>query len=359
MTWLARCLPSSPTRWLGAGSGLPAPRVLIDAGLDLGKTAVQSVTLLRASGTLAGLGYPVLLSASNKRFLGDLLGLEINERRDATTAAHALGISLGCRVVRAHDVPGHAGYGTRWPPSWRRYERAEWWRSCNGPGTDPTGVRRETSGRQRLKAARDGPEERLAGHRGRPGTDGSGGRRAGERAGGGAERSLVLEDSSAEELDVAAVAAACQTPPFLADRRVVVLREAGRFNADQLQPLLSYLAEPLATTKLVVVGGGGTLPARFINAFKALPGTAVVSTDVTGREVHSWVNERIARARSNWRRERRRRSKNTSAKTSADWGPCSPPWKPPTGRAPRWAKRSSSLISASPVRYRPGPHRRH
>jgi dihydropteroate synthase len=87
-------------------AGIPAHRILVDAGLDLGKTAAQSVELLRASGTLAGLGYPVLLSASNKRFLGDLLGLEINERKDATTAAHALGISLGCRVVRAHDVVG-------------------------------------------------------------------------------------------------------------------------------------------------------------------------------------------------------------------------------------------------------------
>jgi dihydropteroate synthase len=87
-------------------AGIPAERVILDAGLDLGKTAAQSVELLRASATLAGLGYPVLLSASNKRFLGDLLGLEINERRDATTAAHALGISLGCRVVRAHDVRG-------------------------------------------------------------------------------------------------------------------------------------------------------------------------------------------------------------------------------------------------------------
>jgi dihydropteroate synthase len=62
--------------------------------------------LLRASATLADLGYPLLLSASNKRFLGDLLGLEIGERQDATTAAHALGITLGCRVVRAHDVRG-------------------------------------------------------------------------------------------------------------------------------------------------------------------------------------------------------------------------------------------------------------
>jgi dihydropteroate synthase len=87
-------------------AGIPAHRILVDAGLDLGKTAAQSVELLRASATLAGLGYPVLLSASNKRFLGDLLGLQINERKNATTAAHALGISLGCRVVRAHDVVG-------------------------------------------------------------------------------------------------------------------------------------------------------------------------------------------------------------------------------------------------------------
>jgi dihydropteroate synthase len=61
---------------------------------------------LRRSTALAGLGYPLLLSASNKTFLGVILDLEITERREATAAAHALGISLGCRVVRAHDVRG-------------------------------------------------------------------------------------------------------------------------------------------------------------------------------------------------------------------------------------------------------------
>jgi DNA polymerase III subunit delta len=113
---------------------------------------------------------------------------------------------------------------------------------------------------------------------------------------GTADRSLVLEDFAGEELDVAAVAGACRTPPFLSDRRVVLLREAGRFTLDQLQPLLSYLEEPLATTKLVVAGGGGTLPVKFVNAFKALPGTAAISTDVSGREAHNWVSERLARA---------------------------------------------------------------
>ncbi|HEY2565453.1 MAG TPA: dihydropteroate synthase [Acidimicrobiales bacterium] len=86
--------------------GLTPDRIVLDAGLDLGKAADQSLILLRASGTLAGLGYPLLLSASNKTFLGKVLDLEINERGPASLGAAALGVSLGCRVVRVHDVAG-------------------------------------------------------------------------------------------------------------------------------------------------------------------------------------------------------------------------------------------------------------
>ena len=85
-------------------AGIPDSRIVVDAGLDLGKTAAQSVELLRASDRLVGRGWPVLLSASNKTFLGVTFGLEIGDRREATVAAHALGVSLGCRIVRAHDV---------------------------------------------------------------------------------------------------------------------------------------------------------------------------------------------------------------------------------------------------------------
>jgi dihydropteroate synthase len=89
-----------------AAHGIPPSRVIVDAGLDLGKTTEQSLQLLRASEALAALGYPLLLSASNKTFLGRFLDLDISERREATVAAHALGISLGVRIVRAHDVKG-------------------------------------------------------------------------------------------------------------------------------------------------------------------------------------------------------------------------------------------------------------
>jgi dihydropteroate synthase len=89
-----------------AAAGLPPERIILDAGLDLGKTAEQSVALLRASDRLAAFGYPLLLSASNKTFLGRLLDLDIDRRGNASLAAAALGVALGCRIVRAHDVRG-------------------------------------------------------------------------------------------------------------------------------------------------------------------------------------------------------------------------------------------------------------
>ena len=54
--------------------------------------------------SLAELGYPLLLSASNKTFLGAILDLDIDHRAEASLAAAALGVTLGCRIVRVHDV---------------------------------------------------------------------------------------------------------------------------------------------------------------------------------------------------------------------------------------------------------------
>lgn len=85
-------------------AGLTDGQIVIDAGLDLGKTAAQSLELLQASDRLAALGWPLLLSASNKTFLGVMFGLEVGERAEATLAAHAIGVGLGARILRAHDV---------------------------------------------------------------------------------------------------------------------------------------------------------------------------------------------------------------------------------------------------------------
>ena len=87
-------------------AGIPPRRIMLDAGLDLGKTPAMSAALLRNSDDLVGLGYAVFLSASNKGFIGEMVDADVDDRVEATWAAHALGIALGCRILRAHDVRG-------------------------------------------------------------------------------------------------------------------------------------------------------------------------------------------------------------------------------------------------------------
>ncbi|MBM3671275.1 MAG: dihydropteroate synthase [Actinobacteria bacterium] len=89
-------------------AGLAPEQIALDAGLDLGKTPEMSAHLLYAGDELAALGYTLLLSASNKRFLGDLLDLQIDARRGASLASVAFGVAHGCRIVRVHDVAGSA-----------------------------------------------------------------------------------------------------------------------------------------------------------------------------------------------------------------------------------------------------------
>ncbi|MGH1504999.1 MAG: dihydropteroate synthase [Acidimicrobiales bacterium] len=85
-------------------AGIPRQRIVVDAGLDLGKVAHQSLELLHRSADLATLGYPLLLSASNKRFLFELLDTDRHDIGAGTMAAHVVGIAHGCRLLRAHDV---------------------------------------------------------------------------------------------------------------------------------------------------------------------------------------------------------------------------------------------------------------
>jgi dihydropteroate synthase len=88
------------------GAGLAPDQIALDAGLDLGKSPAQSAVLLRESDSLAGHGFTLLLSSSNKRFFGELLELDIDARRAASLASVAYGVAHGCRIVRVHDVAG-------------------------------------------------------------------------------------------------------------------------------------------------------------------------------------------------------------------------------------------------------------
>jgi dihydropteroate synthase len=84
--------------------GLPAERIVLDPGLDLGKTWKQSLALLAATPRFAELGYAVLVAASNKIFLGRTLELPKDERLVATASANTAALLGGARLLRVHDA---------------------------------------------------------------------------------------------------------------------------------------------------------------------------------------------------------------------------------------------------------------
>jgi DNA polymerase III subunit delta len=85
------------------------------------------------------------------------------------------------------------------------------------------------------------------------------------------EHALVVEElgGGGEDLNVGAIVDACLTPPFLVDRRVVVVRDAGRLLTADVPRLVEVIGDPLTSTVLVLVGGGGTVPAPLVKAVKA------------------------------------------------------------------------------------------
>jgi DNA polymerase-3 subunit delta len=86
---------------------------------------------------------------------------------------------------------------------------------------------------------------------------------------------------------------AAQTPPFLTDRRVVVGRDIEMFTrAEQVAPLVAYLADPLPTTSLVLVWSGGRVPKSLLDAIRACRGVQVDTSP--GRKIAAWVDEQVA-----------------------------------------------------------------
>ena len=84
------------------------PQVWLDPGFGFGKSVTDNLRLLNGLPQLLDTRYPVVISASRKGFLGELLGL--GDRQDvvglleATVAFNVLAASLGVHVVRVHDV---------------------------------------------------------------------------------------------------------------------------------------------------------------------------------------------------------------------------------------------------------------
>lgn len=78
--------------------------LIVDPGIGFGKRPEDNYELLRRLGELKVLGYPLLLGASRKSFIGNLLGLPVEERLYGSLAAALIGVACGANILRVHDV---------------------------------------------------------------------------------------------------------------------------------------------------------------------------------------------------------------------------------------------------------------
>ncbi|WP_170222364.1 dihydropteroate synthase [Embleya hyalina] len=84
--------------------GVRRDAILIDPGHDFGKNTRHSLEATRRLGEMVDTGWPVLVSLSNKDFVGETLDKPVNERLLGTLATTAVSAWLGARVYRAHQV---------------------------------------------------------------------------------------------------------------------------------------------------------------------------------------------------------------------------------------------------------------
>jgi dihydropteroate synthase len=85
-------------------AGVNPARIVIDPAHDFGKNTWHSLEISRRLGEMTETGWPVLMSASRKDFVGETLGADVEDRLAGTLAVTALGAWLGARIFRAHDV---------------------------------------------------------------------------------------------------------------------------------------------------------------------------------------------------------------------------------------------------------------
>jgi len=85
--------------------GVPRDGVLIDPGHDFGKNTWHSLEVTRRLAELVATGWPVLVSLSNKDFVGEALDLPLDQRLLGTLATTAVSAWQGATVFRAHNIP--------------------------------------------------------------------------------------------------------------------------------------------------------------------------------------------------------------------------------------------------------------
>ena len=87
-------------------AGIERERICLDPGPGFGKTAKQTIQLMRNFQEFARLGYPLMVAVSRKSYIGYAYHIDDPKQRDDASAAEALlACELGASVIRTHNVP--------------------------------------------------------------------------------------------------------------------------------------------------------------------------------------------------------------------------------------------------------------
>lgn len=87
-------------------AGVAEGCIAVDPGIGFGKTVDHNVEILAGLEYLRLLQRPILIGASRKAFLGQLTGgLAVDDREEATIAAHCAAVLHGATIIRTHNVP--------------------------------------------------------------------------------------------------------------------------------------------------------------------------------------------------------------------------------------------------------------
>jgi dihydropteroate synthase len=85
-------------------AGIDMMNIIVDPGIGFGKTVEQNLEIINRLDELKVLDRPLLLGTSRKSFIGNTLGLPVDERLEGSLASIAIGVSKGVDIVRVHDV---------------------------------------------------------------------------------------------------------------------------------------------------------------------------------------------------------------------------------------------------------------
>lgn len=81
--------------------------IILDPGLGFAKTASHNLALLNRLEKIVEFGYPVLIGASRKSFIGKILDKPVEEREAGTLAVTAIAVMKGASIIRVHEVAGN------------------------------------------------------------------------------------------------------------------------------------------------------------------------------------------------------------------------------------------------------------